>query len=101
MISSLQIKNIIDVYLSSLMAQWQTICLQRRRLRRCEFTPWVEKTLWRRKWQPTSVYLPGEFCGQRSLAGYSPWGHKESDTTELMNTFALSYSEYVSTTVKF
>ena len=31
---------------------------------------------------PTSVFLPGEFHGQRSLAGYSPWGHKELDTTE-------------------
>ena len=37
---------------------------------------------WRRKWQPTSVRLPGEFQGQRSLAGWSPWGHKESDRTE-------------------
>ena len=36
---------------------------------------------WRRKWQPTPVFLPGEFHGQRSLAGYSPWGCKESDTT--------------------
>ena len=34
------------------------------------------------KWQPTPVFLPGEFHGQRNLAGYSPWGHKESDTTE-------------------
>ena len=39
---------------------------------------------WRRKWQPTLEFLPGEFHGQRSLAGYSPWGHKESDTTELI-----------------
>ena len=37
---------------------------------------------WRREWQPTPVFLPGEFQGQRSLEGYSPWGHKESDTTE-------------------
>ena len=37
---------------------------------------------WRRKWQPTPVFLPGEFHGQRSLVGCSPWGHKESDTTE-------------------
>ena len=37
---------------------------------------------WRREWQPTPVFLPGEFHGQRSLAGYSPWGRKESDTTE-------------------
>ena len=32
---------------------------------------------WRRKWQPTPVYLPGKFHGQRNLAGYSPWGYKE------------------------
>ena len=38
--------------------------------------------LWRRKWQPTPVFLPGESHGQRSLAGYSPWGRKELDTTE-------------------
>ena len=37
----------------------------------------------RRKWQPTPVFLPGESHGQRSLVGYSPWGHKESDTTEV------------------
>ena len=37
---------------------------------------------WNRKWQPTPVFLPGKFHGQRSLAGYSPWGCKESDTTE-------------------
>ena len=37
---------------------------------------------WRRKWQPTPVLLPGESHGERSLVGYSPWGSKESDTTE-------------------
>ena len=37
---------------------------------------------WRREWQPTLVFLPGELHGWRSLEGYSPWGHKESDTTE-------------------
>ena len=36
----------------------------------------------RREWQPTPVFLPGEFHGQRSLVGYSSWGHKELDTTE-------------------
>ena len=37
---------------------------------------------WRRAWQPTPVFLSGEFHGQRSLAGYSPWGCRESDMTE-------------------
>ena len=40
------------------------------------FSPWVRKIPWRRKWQPTPVFLPGEFHGQRGLEGYSPWGHK-------------------------
>ena len=40
------------------------------------------KIPWRRKWQPTLVFLPREFHGLRSLAGYSPLGHKQSDTTE-------------------
>ena len=46
--------------------------------RRCRFDPWVGKIPWRRKWQPTPVLLPRESHGQRSLAGYSLWGHKES-----------------------
>ena len=46
------------------------------------FDSWVLKIPWRRKWQPTPVFLPGEFHGQRSLAGYSLRGCKEPDTTE-------------------
>ena len=46
------------------------------------FNPWVGEIPWRRKWQPTAVFLPGKFHGQRSLVGYSPQGHEESDTTE-------------------
>ena len=45
---------------------------QCRRHKRHGFDPWVRKTLWRRAWQPTPVFLPEEFQGQRSLAGYSP-----------------------------
>ena len=41
--------------------------------------PWVVRIPWRRKWQPTSVFLPGESHGQRGLADYSPSGHKESE----------------------
>ena len=44
--------------------------------------PWDGKIPWRRKWQSTSVFLPGKSHGQRSLGGYSPWQHKESDKTE-------------------
>ena len=49
---------------------------------RPEFDPWVRKVPWRRGWLPTPVFLPGESQGQKSLAGYSPWGQKELDTTE-------------------
>ena len=48
------------------------------------FDPRGRKIPWRRARQPTSVFLHGESHGQRSLAGYSPWGRKESDTTELV-----------------
>ena len=40
---------------------------------RRRFNPWVRKIPWKRKWQPTPVFLPGQFHGQRSLAGYSQW----------------------------
>ena len=53
---------------------------QWRRCRRPRFDPWIGKILWRREWQPTPIFLPGKSHGQRSLAGYSPWGCKESDT---------------------
>ena len=54
--------------------------------RRHKFDPWVGKILWRRKWQPTPVFLSGKFHGQRSLVSYSPWDRKESDTTEHTRT---------------
>ena len=50
---------------------------------RRRFDPWVRKIPWRRAWQPTPVFLPGEPHGQRSLVGYSPWGGTESDTTKV------------------
>ena len=53
-----------------------------KRGKRCEFDPWVGKIPWRRKLQPTPVFLPQECHGQRNLAGYSPWVCKELDTTE-------------------
>ena len=48
--------------------------------------PWVRKIPWNRKWHPTQVVLPGKFHGQRNLVGYSPWGRRESDTTERQST---------------
>ena len=52
------------------------------RVGRPGFDPWVRKIPWRKEWQPTPVFLPGEFHGQRSLLGYSPWSCKEFDMTE-------------------
>ena len=47
-----------------------------RQCRKHRLDLWVGKIPWRRKWQPTPVFLPGKSHGQRRLAGYSPWGHK-------------------------
>ena len=63
---------------------------QCKRCKRHRFDPWVGKIPWRRAWQPTSVFLPGDSCGQRNLAGYSPWDCKELDTTEATWNSALA-----------
>ena len=67
----------------------KTIALTRRtfvlQCRRPGFNLWVRKIPWRREWQPIPEFLPGKSQGQRNLAGYSPWGCKESDTTERLN----------------
>ena len=62
------------------------ITCQWRRHIRCQFDPWLGKILRSRKWKLTPVFLSGEFHGQKSLVGYSPWGLKESDTTEHLRT---------------
>ena len=66
----------------------ESVCLQ---CRRPGLDPWVGKIPWRRKWQPTPVFFPGESQGRRNLAGYSPWGRKESDTTERLHFSALPW----------
>ena len=58
--------------------------------RRPGFDPWVGKILWKREWLSIPVFLPGEFHGQRSLVGYSPWSHKELDITEQL-TLSLHF----------
>ena len=73
--------------------RWWRICLQ---CRRPWFSPWVGEIAWKRKWQLTPVFVLGEFHGQRSLEGYSPWGHKESDTTE-----QLTHNTAVGNSVEF
>ena len=69
------------------------ICLPMQEMQEMrELDPWVRKTPWRRKWQPTPVFLPGESHGQRHLLGYSPWGHKSQ--TDLA-TKPPAFLEYV------
>ena len=56
--------------------------------------PWGRKIIWRRAWQPTPVFLPGESHGQRSLAGHSPRGHRGSDMSEVTeHTHRVSYTQ--------
>ena len=64
------------------------------------FDPWVGKIAWRREWQPSPVFLPGNFHGQRSLAGYSPWDRKELDTNERL-TLSLSSKSFIVLTFTF
>ena len=91
--------NSYNIYLSPIIPagfQLATSCkesaCQCRRCKRWGFDLCVIKIPWRRKWQPTPVFLPWRFHGQRrksssfSMEGYSPWDHKESDTTECLST---------------
>ena len=72
---------------------------QYRKHKRREFNPWVKKIPWRRAWQPTLVFLPGESHGQRSLASYSPLGHKELDMPEVTeHSIALKLTTTLTTT---
>ena len=60
-----------------------------------KFHPWLRKILWRGKWQPTPVLLPGKSHGQRSVVSYSPWGHKESNPTEQLYSLTHSHARKV------
>ena len=71
-----------DIYRLPRWCSGKEFTYQCRRCKRRRFNPWVGKIPWRRKWEPTSVFSPEKFHGHRSLAGYSPWGWKKSDTTE-------------------
>ena len=64
------------------------------KFRRCGLDPWAGKIPWRRKWQPTPVLLSGKSHGQRSLAGYHPQGHKESDTTQRLKNNKVSICQH-------
>ena len=80
-----------------LLPRWlsdkESACQCKRRWRP-EFDAWVRKIPWSRKWQPTPVFLLGESHGKRSLAGYSPWGHKRvrHDWVTYMGSVSVSVS---------
>ena len=74
------------------VAQMVKNCLQ---CRRPGFDPWFGTIPWRRAWQPTPVFLPGESHGQKSLVGYSPSGHKKTDTTERLSTAQFFSCEHI------
>ena len=64
-------------------ARDKELACQCRRCKRHGFNPWIRKIPWSSKWRPTPVFLPRESHGQRSLAGYGPWGHQELAVTEV------------------
>ena len=71
--------KIVPLSLQARLSKWlsgKESSFQCRRCKRHRFSRWVGKIPWRREWQPTAVFLPGESHGHRSLVGYSPWGHK-------------------------
>ena len=71
---------------ASQMCSGKESTCQCERCKKHEFNPWIRKMPRRRKWEPTPVFLPGKFHGQRSLVGYSPWVGKKSDVTEHAHT---------------
>ena len=80
-------KQVTQGGLSRWLSGKESAC-QCRRCKRCGFDPWVGKIRWRRKRQPSPVFLPGESHGQGSLVSYSPWGH--SSRTWLSNYHPLT-----------
>ena len=71
---------------------------QCRRHKRHGFDSWIRKIPWGRAWQPTPAFVPEKSYGHRSLVGYSPWGHKEADTTEQLThcLIVCSSNEFIS-----
>ena len=75
---------------TTVLSSKESAC-QYRSHQRCGFDPWIRKLPWRRAWQPTPVFLPGESHGKTSLAGQGPKGRIESDMTERLSTHALLF----------
>ena len=91
--------SLLHIWCASLLFQGSPVWL--RQLRIClqcgrpGFDPWVGKIPWRREWLPTPVFWPGEYRGQRSLVGYSPWGRKELDRTEWLTCSHFSSKHFL------
>ena len=75
--------NTYGIYIMDGLPWWFSGKESTCQFRRCEFNPWVRMIPWRRKWQPTPVFLPGESQGWQSLVGCRLWGRTELDTTEV------------------
>ena len=82
----------INNYSSQMALVVKNLPFDAREIKRHWLDSWVGKIPWRRAWQTTPVFFPGEFHGQRSLADYSPWGLKELDTSEGLSTYKILVS---------
>jgi len=87
--SGVPLPSLVCVYICLYIPRWchgkESTCQCRRHGSR-GFDPWAGQIPRSKEWQPTPVFLPEKFHGQRSLAGYSPWSHRVSDTTERLST---------------
>ena len=95
-VKAADLDHILHSFIQSGLPRWcsgkESTC-QCRSHRGCEFNSWVGKIPWRRKWQPTPVLFTGKFHGQESLAGYSPWGCRESGMTEWLSMHTHLFSK--------
>ena len=87
---SYHLSTYLTFYASQVATSGKESACQCKRYKRCGFDSWVGK-IWRREWPLTPVFLPGESHGQKSLVGYSPWDHKESDRTEVTACTVILY----------
>ena len=85
-----ELNRVLRIWWASQVAQWWKNLPA---IRRHGFNPWVGKIPWRRKWQPTPIFLPG-----KSLVGYSQWGRKDLDTTERLNNNNSKNIQFLSST---
>ena len=100
-------KQTQEICSTSLMVREMWLCwwLRQSRIhlqwRRPRFSLWVEKIPWRKEWQPTPVFSPGEFHELRSLVGYSSGSLKESDTTEWLTISFLIGEMQITATMRY